>query len=93
MKQYYSISEIIETICKEKGIEYKSIHKDKLINDAIKLGELITDLKIIAGELEELGDKHKIDGLKGIIHKEALKIETIDHDLIKLSQKLRIKND
>ena len=45
MKQYYSISEIIETICKEKEIEYKSIHENKLINDAIKLGELITDLK------------------------------------------------
>jgi len=89
MKRYYSISELIENACKELGIDYKSSHKDTIINDAIRLGELIMDLKEIAGELEEMGDRHNIEGLKGILHKEAEKIDTIDHELIHLSKRIK----
>jgi len=93
MKKLYSISELIENACKKCGIDYKSKHKDNIINDAIKLGELIIDLKIIAGELEEIADRHEIEGLKGILHKEAFRIDEIDHSLIHLSKRLRRKND
>lgn len=91
MIEHYSISEMIEIACKKFGIEYKSSHKDMITNDAIKIGEIITDLKIMAGELEEIADRHKIDGLKGILHKEALKIDAIDHELIRLSKNFRRK--
>jgi len=91
MREHYSISEIIEIACKKNGIYYKSKYKVNIINDAIRLGELIMDLKEIAGEIEEIADRHEIEGLKGILYKEALRIDTIDHELIHLSQRLRRK--
>jgi len=91
MKRMFSISELIENACKKCGIDYKSKHKDKVINDAVRLGKLIMDLKIIAGEIEEIADRHEIEGLKGILHKEAFRIDEIDHELIRLSQRLRRK--
>jgi hypothetical protein len=51
------------------------------------------DLKIIAGDLEAIAERHKIDGLKNLIHRDALEIEKIDHEIIKIAKKLQGKND
>ena len=89
------ISLTITEICNKLGIDYSSCnpHYIQMINDAKRLGEIFRDLKIIAGDLEAISERHKIDGLKRIIHKDALKIDKIDHDLIRLAQKIKDKND
>jgi hypothetical protein len=63
-----------------------------MIDDAKRLGEIFRDLKIIAGDLEAIAERHQVDGLKEIIHQDALDIETIDHDIIRLAQKIRKEN-
>jgi hypothetical protein len=89
------ISLTIVEICRKLNIPYDSCNKNhiQLINDAKRLGEIIRDLKIIAGDIEAISERHQIDGLKGILHKEALRIENIDHELIKLTNKLLKEND
>jgi hypothetical protein len=89
------ISLTISEVCTKLGIDYCTVnpHYLEMLNDAKRLGEIYRDLKIIAGDLEAIADRHQIDGLKKIIHKEALEIEKIDHDLIKLANKIIEKND
>jgi len=88
------ISLTIGEVCAKLGIDYCTVnpHYLEMINDAKRLGEIYVDLKIIAGDLEAIADRHQIDGLKNIIHKKVLEIDKIDHDLIKLANKLRDKN-
>lgn len=85
------ISLTIVEVCQKLGISYDSVNNNylEMINDAQRLGEIIRDMKIMAGDLEAIGDRHEIDGLKDILHKEALEIEKIDHDLVRLSQKIK----
>ena len=87
------ISLTIHEVCQKLGINYSSCnpHYLEMLNDATRLGEIIRDLKIIAGDLEAIVDRNQIEELKNLIHINALGIETIDHDLIRLSK--RIKND
>jgi hypothetical protein len=89
------ISLTIGEVCAKLGIDYCTVnpHYLEMINDAKRLGEIYRDLKIIVGDLEAIADRHKIDGLKNIIHKEVLEIDKIDHDLIKLANKLKEKHD
>lgn len=88
------ISLTILEVCKKLGIDYCKDEKVlQLFQDAVRLGEIIRDLRIIAGDLEALADRHKIDGLKERLHKEALFIESIDHELFKLAKQLQEKND
>jgi hypothetical protein len=89
------ISLTIMEICKKYGIDFNSCnpHCGQMINDAKRLGEIYRDLKIIAGDLEAIADRHQIDGLRNLIHKDALKINSIDHDLIRLAQKIKKEND
>jgi len=85
------ISLTITEVCKKLGINYSScnFHYIEMLNDAKRLGEIIRDLKIISGDLGAISERHDIRGLKNLIHKDALEIENIDHDLIKLSLKLQ----
>ena len=87
------ISLTITEVCKQLGINYTSCNKDciSMIDDAKRLGEIYRDLKIIAGDLDSIADRHECEGLKKIIHKEAMEIDRIDHELIRLTK--RIKND
>jgi hypothetical protein len=89
------ISLTIGEVCAKLGIDYCTInpHYLEMINDAKRLGEIYQDLKIIAGDLEAIAERHQIDGLKKIIHREALEIDKIDHTLIKLAQQILKKND
>ena len=89
------ISLTITEVCQKLGINYSSYNSNYLImiNDAKRLAEIYRDLKIIAGDLEAIADRHQIDGLKNLIHKDALKIDSIDHEIIKIAQKIKEDND
>jgi len=90
------ISLTIAEVCQKLGIDYCTVnpHYLEMINDAKRLGEIFRDLKIIAGDLEAISERHQIDGLEKIIHQGALQIEAIDHDIIKLAQKIKdVEND
>jgi hypothetical protein len=88
------ISLTIGEVCAKLGIDYCTVnpHYLEMINDAKRLGEIFRDLKIIAGDLEAIAERHQIDGLKDIIHQDALDLETIDHDIIRLAKKIKEKN-
>jgi len=88
------ISLTISEICQKLGINYESINPNyrQMINDAKRLGEIFRDLKIIAGDLEGIAERNNIKELKNIIHKEALEIEKIDHDITKIAQKIKNQN-
>ena len=85
------ISLTITEICQKLGINYQSCNPDYLvmINDAKRLGEIILELKILAGDLIGIAERHDIDGLKGILTKEALEISKVDHDLVKLATRIQ----
>ena len=89
------ISLTITEICQKMGIDYSSCnpHYLEMINDAKRLGEIINELKIIAGDLEAISERHQICGLKKILHNEALEISKIDHDLIRLATKIQKENE
>jgi hypothetical protein len=88
------ISITIAEICQKLGIDYSSVnpHYIQMIDDAKRLGEIFRDLKIIAGDLEAIAERHQVDGLKDIIHQDALDLETIDHDIIRLAKKIKEEN-
>lgn len=89
------ISITIGEICAKLGIDYCTVnpHYLQMINDAKRLGEIIRDLKIIAGDLEAIADRHDIDGLKNLIHEDALQIEKIDHEIVKLAKQIKDKEN
>jgi len=89
------ISLTIMEVCQKYGIDFDSCnpHCGQMINDAKRLGEIYRDLKIIAGDLEAIAERHQIDGLKNLIHKDALEIDKIDHELIRIANKIQEKND
>jgi tRNA G26 N,N-dimethylase Trm1 len=86
-----NISHIIDESCKKCGIDYKSINPNYITftNDAQQLVQLYKDLLQIAGKLGEIAQRHDICGLGVVIEKEILKINAIDHDLIRLASKIR----
>lgn len=88
------ISLTIAEVCQKLGIDYKSVNPNyiKMIDDAKRLGEIFRDLKIIAGDLEAIAERHQIEGLKDIIHQDALDLEIIDHDIIRLAKKIKEEN-
>jgi hypothetical protein len=85
------ISLTITEVCHKLGIDYESINPvhSQLINDAKRLAEIFLDLKIIAGDLEAIAERHEIDGLKGLLHDDALAIEKIEHEIIKMAKKIK----
>jgi hypothetical protein len=88
------ISLTIGEVCTKLGIDYCTVnpHYLEMINDAKRLGEIFRDLKIIAGDLEAIAERHQIDGLKDVIHQDVLDLETIDHDIIRLAKKIKDEN-
>lgn len=85
------ISLTITEICKKLEIDYSSCNPKylEMVNDAKRLGELYRDLKIIAGDIEAIAERHNIGGLKNLLHDDALTIEKIDHDLIKMASLIK----
>ncbi len=90
-----NISHIIAESCKKCGIDYKSINPNYVAftNDAQLLVQLYRDLMEIALDLDEIANRHDIPKLKEMIKFDIDQIESIDHDLIRMAQTLRLKND
>jgi hypothetical protein len=88
------ISLTINEVCRKLGIDYQSINPNyvQLLNDAKRLGEIFRELKIIAGDLEAIADRNQVEDLKKFLHRDALKIEKIDHDLISLAKRMQDGN-
>ena len=87
------ISYIIDTICSKYNIFYKSknANYNEIKKDALKLVDIYLQLKQIIAELIILEEKYKIDGLKQLLEDDIKKLDSIDHDLIKISKELRNK--
>lgn len=85
-----NISLRILAACKKFGIKYNSnIINDKFISDAEKLGKIYLDLKIIAGDILEISERHNLEGLGELLQDDILALEKIDHDILKLAIKLK----
>ena len=86
-----NISHIIDESCKKCGINYKSCNPNYITftNDAQQLVQLYKDLIQIAGKLGEIAQRHNICGLGVVLEKEILKINEIEHELIRLATKIR----
>lgn len=85
------ISYLIIESCKKCGIDYKSCNPNfiNFTNDAQQLVQLYKDLQQIAGKLVEISERHNIPALKEILNSDIAQIEKIDHDLIKLANKIK----
>lgn len=89
------ISLTITEICQKLGIDYHSINPNYLlmINDAKRLGEIYRELKEIAGDLTAIAERHDVGGLKDLLLDDADAIEKIDHEIIRMAQKIKENND
>jgi hypothetical protein len=86
-----NISITIMSVCKKYNIPYESVnfkHKD-FCNDAIRLGEIYKELQLILGDLLEIEERHNVNGLGELLKDDILQLETIEHDIIKIANKIR----
>jgi len=86
-----NISHLITESCKKCGIDYKSVNPNfiNFTNDAQQLVQLYKDLQQIAGKLIEISERHNIPALKEMIKFDVDQINAIDHDLIRLANKIK----
>ena len=86
------ISYLIERACEQAGITYNSpfLKNGEAYKDAERLGILYMKLKRIAGELQDISEKHNLDGLGEMIKKEIQFIEEADHGIIKIAQMVEL---
>lgn len=86
-----AISNNIVEVCKELGIDYKSVNPNfiNFSNDAQRLAQLYRDLMEIAAKLQEIADRHDVPELKELMQIDVAVLEKVDHDLVKLARKLK----
>ena len=86
-----NISHLITESCKKCGIDYKSVNPNfiNFTNDAQQLVQLYKDLQQIAAKLVEISERHNIPALKEMIKFDVDQINAIDHDLIRLANKIK----
>lgn len=89
------ISNHIEEACKKFGIKYSSINPNytKFYSDALRLRSIYRKLKVYAGELENICERHEINGLSKLLHDDIKTIEKIEHDLIKIATKINKEDE
>jgi len=89
------ISLTIAEVCQKLGIDYKSVNPNYLsmIDDAKRMGEIYRELKEIAGDLTAIAERHNIEGLKDLLLDDANTIDKIDHEIIKMAQKIKESNE
>jgi len=89
------ISLIIDSICKEQGINYCSInpHYVTLKEDIQKMSKIYLQLKEIVGIIKEIEERHELNGLREKFELLIRELDEADHDIIKLARKLRENND
>lgn len=89
------ISLIIDSICKECGIDYCSTnpHYISLVEDAQKMGKIYLQLKEITGIIQEIEDRHNLKDLRVKFDELIKELDNADHLLIKLAHKLKDQDD
>jgi predicted extracellular nuclease len=90
------ISAIIEGICKKQGINYKSSNPyyTTLVDDAIKLGCIYQDLKIMLGNLQEIEDRHHLNPqITDALEKTIKELNDADHIIIRIAKEILKEND
>jgi hypothetical protein len=86
-----NISLMIDSICKELGISYesKNPHYQTFVDDAIKLGCIYRDLKIMIGEIHDIEIRHGINGIKEKLEEIIKVLDETDHQIIRLAKQLK----
>lgn len=84
-----NISKTIVEVCKDIGIQYKSINPNYTVfyEDSKKLADIYNQLKAIEDKLIFICDRHKIEGIENIFKDDLELIEKVNHDLIKVAKK------
>jgi len=90
-----NISLMIDAICKELEIKYdsKNPHYQSFVDDAIKLGGIYRDLKIMIGEIQDIELRHNLIGLKEKFDTIIKHLDETDHALIQLARQLKDKEN
>lgn len=93
MPKAEKVSLIIDSICKELGIEYCSSnpHLITLQEDVKKMSKIYLQLKEMIGILVEIEDRHEINGLREKFEGLVQELNAADHLLIKLARQLKDK--
>jgi L-2-hydroxyglutarate oxidase LhgO len=88
-----AISNNIVEVCKEYGIDYKSINPNyvNFTNDAQRLVQLYKDLQQIEAKLLEIAERNDIPELKTLMRLDVESLAKIDHDLVRFARKLKEK--
>ena len=83
-----NISLMIDTICKELNIPYesKNPHYQTFVDDAIKLGCIYRDLKIMIGEIHDIEIRHGFNGVKEKLEEIIKVLDETDHQIIKVAK-------
>lgn len=87
------ISYHINEVCKHLGIDYKSCNESylQMMKDAEILGQCYRDLKIIAGEIQEVAERHNINGLGKLLEDDLDAIDKLEHDIVKIATKIKLE--
>ena len=94
MPKAENISLIIDNICRKLGVEYNScnLHLITIQEDAQKLAKIYLQLKIILGIIQEIEERHEINGLRVKFEQLIRELEEADHIVIKLARELKDKD-
>jgi hypothetical protein len=86
-----NISHLITEACRKNNIYYRSCNPNYITfsSDAQLLVQLYKDMLDIVDKLTGISDRHEIPELKKLISFDIDRINEIDHDLIRLSRKIR----
>ena len=89
------ISLIIDSVCKELGINYISCnpHLVTAQEDAIKLKKIYLQLKQISEIIKEIETRHDLGELKEQFELLIKNIDNADTDIIRLAKELTNKNE
>ena len=90
MPQAENISLIIDSICKKHRIEYNSSnsHYISIKEDACKLAKMYLKLKEMMGLLQEIEERHDLNGLKAKIEIVIAELNDADHLIFKIAREL-----
>lgn len=84
------ISYIIEKICKELNIPYKSNNPNlaTIKEDAQRLSNFYRTLKEMMGDIFEIEEKYNVPELKSKFEALLQELDQADHDIIRLAKEL-----
>lgn len=94
MPKAEKISLMINSICQEHNIDYCSVNPAciTLMADAKRLSKIYLQLKEMIGIIQEIEDRHELNGLKKEFDKLIKILDRQDHVVIQLARKFTEKN-